>query len=110
MVMNSDSLATKEVPFNDVTYTHSSFYNCICHKAKEFAEEYAYDYGENLDAALDVNAGASDEFRKHQMIAEFQEELTKIYMDMSLANEGIDYKKKQEYEAYQDIMNGIIII
>ena len=78
--------------------------------ASEFAEEYAYDYGENLDAALDVNVGASDEFMKHQMIAEFQEELTKIYMDMSLANEAIDYKKKQEYETYQDIMNGIIIL
>ena len=44
------------------------------------------------------------------MIAEFQEELTKIYTETSLAYEVIDYKKKQEYEMYQDIMDGIIII
>ena len=78
--------------------------------ASEFAEEYAYDYGENLEAALDVNVAASDEYLKHQMIAEFQEELTRVYADMALANQAIDYKKKQEYEMYQDIMSGIIIL
>jgi hypothetical protein len=78
--------------------------------ASQFAEEYAYDYGENLDAALDVNSATSDEFRKQQMILEFQEELTKIYTEMTLANDVIDYQKKQEYESYQDIMNGIIIL
>lgn len=41
MVMNSDSLATKEVSFDDITYTRDSFYGRICQKAKEFAEEYA---------------------------------------------------------------------
>jgi hypothetical protein len=78
--------------------------------ASEFAEEYAYDYGENLEAALEVNIEASDDFRKQQMIAEFQEELTKIYTEMAVANEVIDYKKKQEYEMYQNIMDGIIIL
>jgi hypothetical protein len=78
--------------------------------ASEFAEEYAYDYGENLETSLDINVATSDEFRKHQMIAEFQEELTKIYTEMTLANDVIDYQKKQEYESYQDIMNGIIIL
>lgn len=78
--------------------------------ASQFAEEYSYDYGENLDAALNVNVASSDEFRKQQMILEFQEELTKIYSEMYLVNETIDYKKKQEYETYQDIMNGIIIL
>ncbi len=78
--------------------------------ASQFAEEYSYDYGENLDAALDVNIVNSDEFRKQQMILEFQEELTKIYTEMHLANEARDYQKKQEYEMYQDIMNGIIIL
>ena len=78
--------------------------------ASEFAEEYSYDYGENLDAALDVNVETSDEYRKHQMIAEFQEELAKIYTEMHFVNETIDYKKKQEYEVYQDITNGIIAI
>ncbi len=78
--------------------------------ASQFAEEYGYDYGENLDAALDINVAAADELRKQQMILEFQEELTKIYTDIHMANEMIDYQKKQEYEMYQDIMNGIIIL
>ena len=78
--------------------------------ASQFAEEYGYDYGENLDAALDINVAAPDEFRKQQMILEFQEELTKIYADIQTATEIIDYQKKQEYEMYQDIMNGIIIL
>lgn len=78
--------------------------------ASEFAEEYSYDYGENLETSLDINAAATDEFKKHQMIAEFQEELTKIYWDMNAANELIDYQKKQEYETYQNIMDGIIIL
>ena len=77
--------------------------------ASEFAEEYSYDYGENLETSLEVNV-VSDEVRKHQMIAEFQEELAKIYWDMRATDEAIDYKKKQEYEMYQDIMNGIIIL
>lgn len=78
--------------------------------ASQYAEEYSYDYGENLDAALDVNVATSDEYRKHQMIAEFQEELAKIYTDIHVANEVIDYQKKQEYEMYQNIMEGIIIL
>jgi len=78
--------------------------------ASEFAEEYSYDYGENLETSLDINVEASDEYKKHQMIADFQEELTKIYWDMQAANEVINYQKKQEYEMYQSIMDGIIIL
>ena len=78
--------------------------------ASQFAEEYSYDYGENLETSLDVNVEASDEYKKHQMIAEFQEELTKVYTEMYQANDMIDYQKKQEYEMYQNIMDGIIIL
>jgi hypothetical protein len=77
--------------------------------ASEFAEEYSYDYGENLETSLEVNA-VSDDFRKQQMILEFQEELTRIYMDNAIAVEKVDYQKKKEYETYQDILNGIIIL
>jgi hypothetical protein len=78
--------------------------------ASEFAEEYSYDYGENLETSLDVNVANSDEYRKHQMLAEFQEELAKIYTDMAIATEVIDHQKKQEYEMYQNIMDGIIVL
>ncbi len=78
--------------------------------ASEFAEEYAFDYGENLDASLAVSVETSDEYRKHQMITEFQEELTKIYTEMYQANSVMNYKKQEEYRMYQDIANGIIIL
>lgn len=78
--------------------------------ASKYAEEYSYDYGENLDASLDINVAAPDDFKKQQMIAEFQEELAKIYTDIHIASETIDYQKKQEYEMYMDISQGIIIL
>jgi len=78
--------------------------------ASEFAEEYSYDYGENLDASLTVNIAESDEFRKHQMIAAFQEELTNIYNEFTDVNSFLDNQRKEEYQRYQDIMDGIIII
>ena len=77
--------------------------------ASEFAEEYSYDYGENLESSLEINS-ATDDFKKQQMILEFQDELTKIYMDMAVATAAVDHQKKKEYETYQDIMNGIIIL
>lgn len=78
--------------------------------ASEFAEEYSYDYGENLDASLDVNTVMSDEARKQQMILEFQEELNKIYNDFTEVDLVINQQKKDEYRTYQDIMNGIIVL
>ena len=78
--------------------------------ASEFAEEYAYDYGENLETSLDINTAASDEYKKQQMIMEFQEELNKIYNDIAAADTLMTAQKRSEYETYQDIMNGIIIL
>lgn len=78
--------------------------------ASEFAEEYSYDYGENLSTSLDVNVENSDEYKKHQMIAEFQEELTKIYYDFAEVESTISKQKQEEYQMYQDIMDGIIIL
>lgn len=78
--------------------------------ASKFAEEYSYDYGENLGASLDVNTVMSDEARKQQMILEFQEELTKIYNDFAEVDLIVNQQKKNEYQTYQDIMNGIIVL
>lgn len=78
--------------------------------ASEFAEEYSYDYGENLDSSLEVTTEGSDTYRKQQMILDFQEELTKIYTEMFEAETIKDQQIKEEYQRYQDIMDGIIII
>ena len=78
--------------------------------ASQFAEEYAYDYGENLETSLDVSVENSDEYKKRQMILDFQNELTQIYNEISLADDIIDYQKRNEYQMYQDITEGIIIL
>lgn len=82
--------------------------------ASKFAEEYAYSYGENLNAALDVSLEMSDSSRKSQMILDFQNELIKDYNDVYNELEQVDYlerqKQKEEYEKYQAILDGIIII
>lgn len=78
--------------------------------ASEFAEEYSYDYGENLDASLAINTGEMDEYNKHQMIAEFQEELARVYQDIAIVDQVHTRQKQEEYQTYQDIMSGIIIL
>jgi hypothetical protein len=78
--------------------------------ASEFAEEYSYDYGENLNASLDVNVAMTDDYKKQQMMLEFQEELAKIYTDFAEVETVVDQQKREEYQMYQDIMNGIIIL
>jgi hypothetical protein len=78
--------------------------------ASSFADEYSYDYGENLEAALAVNGASSDEYLKHQMILDFQAELATIYSDMLSAETVESKQKRDEYQRYQDIMDGIIIL
>ena len=87
--------------------------DAICgslYTASQFAEEYSYDYGENLDTSLDVNEASSDEAKKRQMILEFQEELSKLYNEFAIAETVIDRQKREEYQTYQNIMDGIIIL
>ena len=81
--------------------------------ASEFAEEYSYNYGENLAAGLDVSLETSDSYKRTQMIADFEAELTKIYQDIYQDLEAADNEIKQqqqaEYQRYKDIADGIII-
>lgn len=82
--------------------------------ASKFADEYAYSYGENLDAALDVSLEQTDSMLKSQMIADFENELTKLYFDtcreMQYADTLITKQQREEYERYKDIADGIIIL
>ena len=78
--------------------------------ASEFADEYSYNYGENLTAGLDVSLEDSDAFNKTKMIAAFEEELTRIYQDMNVANDLERQQQQIEYQRYKDIADGIIIL
>jgi len=78
--------------------------------ASKFAEEYAYDYGESLEATVDANTELTEEDRRKQMIADWQTELAKIYMAEQKAIDAETAKKKADYEYYKDLSDGIIII
>jgi hypothetical protein len=82
--------------------------------ASEFADEYSYNYGENLTAGLDVSLEDSDAFNRTKMIAAFEEELTRIYQDiytdMNAADELERQQQQAEYQRYKDIADGIIIL
>ena len=82
--------------------------------ASEFADEYSYNYGENLTAGLDVSLETSDAMKRTQMIAAFEQELTQIYSEIYADLEAADnierQQKQAEYQRYKDIADGIIII
>ena len=62
--------------------------------ASGYAEEYAYDYGENLDLLLDLNKDEvyEDNNNKKQMTINYEDELRQALL---LAN-GINSTKKEE--------------
>ena len=80
---------------------------------KRFAkpEEYAYNYGDNINAALDVSLTSSSEKDKQQLVIDYQEELKKIYFDTYKELDEADLEKKrkqkEEYEYLKDISDGI---
>ena len=82
--------------------------------ASKFAEEYSYNYGDNLAAGLDISLETSDTFLKTQMIAEFENELTRYYTEtvaeVQAADQFARQKQQEEYQRYRDIADGIIII
>ena len=78
--------------------------------ASQFAEQYSFDYGENITAALDANIGISDEFNKQRLLMDFEEELTKIYSEIHEAETIQHQQQKQQQMYYQDILDGIIVL
>ena len=81
--------------------------------ASQNAEEYAYNYGDNINAGLDVSMLNTNEKDKKQLILDYQEELKKLYMETyEELNEtnGSSYQKQKEYEYLKDISDGIFVL
>ena len=82
--------------------------------ASQNAEEYAYNYGDNINAALDVSLTSSSEKDKQQLVVDYQEELKKIYFDTYKELDEADLEKKrkqkEEYEYLKDISDGIFCL
>ena len=82
--------------------------------ASQFAEEYAYSYGDNIHAGLDVSI-ETDNHNRTQMIVDWQKELAQIYMDTyQELDEEEDFeakrRKQEELDIYRNLSDGIIII
>jgi hypothetical protein len=77
--------------------------------ASKFAEEYSYNYGDNLAVGLDVSLETSDSYKRTQMIADFEAELRAIYAEEEAIIDLERQKQKEIYQRYQDISDGIII-
>lgn len=85
--------------------------------ASKFAAEYAYSYGESLSTTLATNLIEDRELQKAELIANFEAELTGIYKELDLADKeeadeqrrAENQRRKQDFQMYKDIMDGIII-
>ena len=81
--------------------------------ASKYGDEYAYNYGENLDIALNVNINDAEEFKLNDTQS-FQEELARAYMETYDELDKSDYAKnkakQEELTRYRNIADGIIII
>lgn len=78
--------------------------------AGKFSDEYSYSYGDNLTTTLDINDEGSDNYKKQQLILDFEKELVKIGADYEKAYEAEHRKQTEEWQYYKDISDGIIII
>jgi hypothetical protein len=78
------------------------------------AEEYAVNYGDNLDASLNVSMDTLNDKDKKQLMLDYQEELKKIYMETYQELEETDQEKKrkqkEQFDYLQDISNGIFVL
>lgn len=78
--------------------------------ASKHAEEYAYNYGDNIDASLSVSMKTEDSKDKKQLMADYQAELQKIYAELKDCDDERTQAEKAEYETWKDIADGIIVI
>ena len=75
--------------------------------ASKFSEEYSYSYGDDLDATIEANNAVSELDLKHQMIQDFQNEMLKVKHEQQ---DCYEMQRKDDYEYFTDLRDGIIVI
>jgi len=78
--------------------------------ASKHAIEYGHDYGETINTSLDINESyENDNYKKQQMILDFEAELTRAYANI---DNNIEHTKDEvdEYQDYLDALDGIIAL
>lgn len=75
------------------------------YNASQYAEEYAYDYGESIDAMLEANLGDDEERAKEQITVDFAQELQKVLMNTrSITNIKQDTPKDISDNGFYDVV------
>lgn len=78
--------------------------------ASKYADEYSYNYGDNLSAALEANDTAKETHNKRQMIESFEAELKAINLELAKVEEEHRQQEVDDFNFYRDLSDGIIII
>lgn len=79
------------------------------YSASQFSDQYSYEYGDDLNASLDVSTDSLQDDRT-QLIVNMQKELAKIYNDQKDYEDAVDKKKKEKMQDYMNIADGIIVL
>lgn len=81
---------------------HKDCLDAVCgaiFTASKYAEQYAFDYGEDLDTIKTISAGDSQQLKQQQMNADFQAELEKMFspIKQQQPQQGNNTDKSQPY-------------
>ena len=68
------------------------------YNASSHAEEYAFDYGENIDAAVDVSMGGNPDYDRKQISVDFEEALKQIKDPLGLKSD----EKREEIKGQKE--------
>lgn len=80
--------------------------------ASKYACEYSYNYGDNLNAAIEANDGVSSEnYFRQQLVVNFEEELNKMcWGEYNDKYTSIKLKDDNDDQFYDEFSDGIIVI
>ena len=80
--------------------------------ASKYAEQYSFEYGDQLAADLEINMDPADQAGdiRQTAISELENDLLDTWNDYNKAAQLEEKQAKEEAEMYQDIASGIILI
>ena len=80
--------------------------------ASQNAEEFAFDYGEDIQSMVEVSSSGNSNYQKQQVMLNFQEELQKVFgagvSAITQRSQPSNDAQKEQYENMSYIRNGII--
>lgn len=68
--------------------------------ASQHAEEYAFDYGENIEETLNANASMDGNAQSHQITVDFEQEMLKLLDPMNKASESSKTSPSTHYQDF----------